>query len=1262
MPSFVMLTLLETNYAATLAFHNKKSVVQHKFVEMISEMTGDITKRLYGKKTQVQVSFETMLSMSQNEVAILWYTNCVELPCRIVEYLRDIDVKLTHKGSTESLPLKTLYGSRTLFSITQGAYTENAESPVSKGVKLLVSLSYKEPSIEEDFRKNLTEYCKNNKKPILHDRYGSHDSVFELPFCKEVINLYMERVDNQKNPFRSEFCRQIHTRILLPNNPRNLQIAEDFGSISIEIDPDMNCSFQTIKECNLNSHNNRTMKNCDRVETAFNKLTVKREDTKKKKAPKVGTDSKTDRDTFFDRNPFLQEALYNLKIDFYRCIHATTNPVWAKDLEEQFISVLNAVDLIIDKMPDYTPREKNQDDEYLIDRINTLIKTMQQVYGHVTQGSKLFYEAPGSSMPYSGAFRSIVWTYNGILKSILTMIYSTRRDTQQDKITPIIIFDMSPVIKVDHFDTHGDNKEDKEKLLIYHLPAAALYNVMPYIKMLLHESHHISTPSSRYIRNKVIGTNFVCSYFTSFLHWRIGKDDALSVNSKSRVSGELMYHRMSEEFWKSYNDLMLEILREYENVNLEGSSDYFQYILKESLRCISKSTIEPGKHLVKLLEKVRDDCSTPDITIAINSFLPGMKKDVCLYPKTYDESVAERIIESCEEDVEAIHEACCDLFMIQCSTMDATQYLDFLCDYLYTIMKPFNADLSSDIPRSYPVRIGMVINYYCDHIIQSEELHAKKESTMLAKKANEIIQSWQEYNKKLSENRKNENRSTHRTDFRKSMIDRAIKPILDRYYLLTMSRTQLHVLLDINNIDTIQKDMFTILPDESDSIKSALCDEEKRFQLHSQIIQKAFDEYNNIQGSNRQKSERERMIMRLIFKLTQYYSGETRSWSDIWKECNQTEFYKRNKLIYQHPAYESAPYLREYNVEYHVHIFDDFIPTLNSLADKLNKGKNRTEEETVGVIWYRGVERSGYDQTPSIYRKYGKSLPEPLNGRSSIYQRRLLDEFIARASNSGEIDLAQVNSTADWLSVMQHYSAKTHFLDWSEQLFGAMYFMLEPVMRQKYEKDNEEIKARVYMTKKEGASLYLLAPQKLNDAWLKAYKDMHGIDKCKCREDLLEKLEMYGGTIPNLSRSDAADIYSSHLLGCDFCIKCESAKKEGCDKDSCSRKECKLDECAINLPIAIQTNRSNKRIAAQAGTFVAFSPNANKCRNQYDLLEIQSKLLEKNSDMEPFVYKLVVHESAIDDLANWLETVGMRTFRFYPDLEYIGRDVSDSIS
>jgi len=61
------------------------------------------------------------------------------------------------------------------------------------------------------------------------------------------------------------------------------------------------------------------------------------------------------------------------------------------------------------------------------------------------------------------------------------------------------------------------------------------------------------------------------------------------------------------------------------------------------------------------------------------------------------------------------------------------------------------------------------------------------------------------------------------------------------------------------------------------------------------------------------------------------------------------------------------------------------------------------------------------------------------------------------------------------------------------------------------------------------------------------------------------------------------------------------------------------------------------------------------------LLKVQEKWLDDGVCEAPFIYKLVVHEPALQNLANWLETVGMRTFRFYPDLEYIGKEVSESV-
>ncbi|MDR2590973.1 MAG: FRG domain-containing protein [Oscillospiraceae bacterium] len=1180
-PSFIMLTLLEVDFLSTIMFHNNLEInTQSSLLIELSKIIEEIVHALYDDNQSIRLSFIPMLSMSQNEVAIIWYVNNVDVPGKIIAYLRDIKVSIKH-GSSRILQ-QMFIGSRTLVSIMQKA-SEN-KNTISTNAKLVISLSYKEPCNKDEFIESLAKQIDTDITSInIYERYGSNDTLLELPLNENVTALYTEKNANKENPF-DKYCTHVHSRVSFPKiNYKPLK------TISLEIKKNITQEdYKKITKLIENKENIRA-----RIDSVYNGLIYINSNEKEKQ-----------QNPFFHRNPFIRDALYLLYTDFFRCNESMPNLVWAKDLEEQFISVLNAINLIINKMPEM-PYEnkfnKKQDDEKLIEDINKLIQCMQQIHGQVSQGNKLFYEAPGASLPYSGSFRSVIWMYNGILKRILSIIYSTRRDTKQKKIIPILTFGMTPVIKVDMLETYYNTNGQKEILLLYQLPAAALYSILPFTYYLLHESHHFSAPSSRYIRNMIIANEVVCNYLLLLLsNSPQNKDNEETDSSSSKKMNNELYNLLTNEFITSYEAIIHELLGTSNPVRLDASSSLFVSALIKSLNDIRSKKVSVKEHLRKMLENIQKNELHKSVFKAINIILDS---------NTYtDYKAYEEINSTVFIIIDSIHEACCDLFMIQVSNMSVFQYLDFICDYFYTTMKQFDPTPEC-LPETYTIRLGMILDYYCstnddiENNIQDYDAQAFK-----------ILSQWECNNENHLKINDKENKENHRTEFRLSVCN-CFKGILQKYRDTTINRIKLQELMRIGNFDIIANNLFDCAIDDS----CELTIENNSFNMNAGLINRLFEEYNKIQTSEETKIYREKDLMKLSINIIQYFSGQTQSWSDIWNESMQSKDnyltlnnYKIiNDTLNSHNVIDVMP--RNYEYEFHVFSFNDFIPSIASISDIFQYNKHDE------VLWYRGVENQNYGLTPSIYRLYNDK--EELKGRSGLYQNNLLNEFIARASNSGDINLTQVSSSADWLSVMQHYSAKTHFLDWSEQLFGAMYFMLEPLIRLKNESTNMDIKTREKKTKEIGAALYILAPHRLNAARLESIKKVEHelVDNMskkyeKCIKQKIALYNRYSNIIPNLSREEKDSNFDSFLLGCKNCSECNE----------------KIQIiCQAQMPIAIQTNRSNKRISAQAGTFVAFSTNAFAKSLNYDLLNIQKKWIEDRICKEPFVYKLVIHKHAM---------------------------------
>ena len=1213
-PSFIMLTLFETQYKATLPFYELANdiVEQTGLLCSTRDKIVELANDVYKQNTDLRLCVKPMYSMSHNEIAVLWYTNHVEAPGWIIAKMRDIIVEvssITAQQKMKKLPL--FRGSRTLVAITQ----EAGKNPIiGSGAKLRISVSYKEAGKSDVFITSLCNRLKMKRAEVeFEDRYGNHDALLVLPLNDKSIKLYLENSAGKSNPF-VKYCSQTHTRVMIPQNNHTYTTQT---TISVPVTTERYDQIVALNDLSPNDS--------PAVEETYKKLIGKSPEKEAGTAP----DKKAE---FFNRNLFLKDTLHYLYMDYFRCRQTMTNSVWAKDLEEQFVSVMNAIDLLIDRIHDERGANmQRRDNEKHIREINDLVIAMQQIHGQISQGSKLFYEAPGSNLPYSSPFRSVTWAYNGILKTILAIIYSTRRDTHQERITPILTFGMTPVIKVDRYETYRGEKRNKEVLLVYRLPVAALYNMIPYIYFLLHESHHHSAPTSRYVRNKVIASELVCNAITQFLFDDPNDKTDPAQNASISGYGARTYDVMSAEFLMAYEGVMHELLQAGSTQDdpvpgLDAPSSVFEKTLWRGLMRL-RDYRPVGEKTAQLLTTVKNKCGLPGVPEAIDGFL---SRDT---GRSNNEEITRRIYDY----VESINEACCDLFMIQCSRMSEYRYLDFICDYMYTTMKPVDVS-PNDIPKNYTLRIGMVIDYFV-----FKDVDANLNVNLGDEKCDRIINGWAAYNAGLKAKREQEGRETSKVDFRLSMV-LCIKEVLQKYRVVTANRELLQVLIRIGVFEEILDNLFAAQRGEA---AKALQKEAILFKQNVMVIQKISREYMEIQEQgNLSKKQREHGIMRLVLKAVQHFSGQTRSWSDIWQESEQRKkgYSNWNKCIIPEEVRGGGirpVSRRKPDILRPIYTFEEFIPAFNSLARELQR-QNPQE-----ILWYRGVSSQKHGQIPSMYRMY--DVDKLLDGDSGRLQNIWLNEFEARASSSGDIDLAQVASTADWLAVMQHYNSKTHFLDWSEQLFGAMYFMLEPIILSKHDRRNTDAAARAARTRAEGAALYILAPSTLNEVWMQNVsshldgKAVHNYSE-KCALLGYETMKKYSGYIPNLSRKDNADLFSTHLLGLEGCAQCPDNM-----------------ECPMHLPLAIQTNRSNKRISAQAGTFVAFSANAYGYPKEYDLIKVQEKWLNDGICENPFIYKLVIHKSAMDDLADWLITAGMRTFRFYPDLEYIGKGIQQNL-
>jgi len=316
-------------------------------------------------------------------------------------------------------------------------------------------------------------------------------------------------------------------------------------------------------------------------------------------------------------------------------------------------------------------------------------------------------------------------------------------------------------------------------------------------------------------------------------------------------------------------------------------------------------------------------------------------------------------------------------------------------------------------------------------------------------------------------------------------------------------------------------------------------------------------------------------------------------------------------------------------------------------------------------MWYRGHKNKDYVLLPTLIREHYRRYKKDKDSSFSLaeYQRSLMESFVSRGATAIELIEPTVkinNSEIELLAQMQHYGVATNLLDWTEDLFTALYFACEDCF----------IGSDM---PKQAATIYAFDPYLYNGiraAIIKErYKDLHFSTESERRN--VESTRPMGNIIPNFSllHNTLDNRYQDFIRG-------EQYSSTNYSTPDNTRGGASIQPPATFLPLAIQVSRTSQRIQRQAGSFVAFNlsdtPHPGEDRymgfqhaelekiQEYYLNEFTGEVRIQNMHLKektPFLYRIDLEKESLGEFKELILAIGVRTYKLYPELENIGRDI-----
>ncbi len=265
-------------------------------------------------------------------------------------------------------------------------------------------------------------------------------------------------------------------------------------------------------------------------------------------------------------------------------------------------------------------------------------------------------------------------------------------------------------------------------------------------------------------------------------------------------------------------------------------------------------------------------------------------------------------------------------------------------------------------------------------------------------------------------------------------------------------------------------------------------------------------------------------------------------------------------------------------------------------------------------LWFRGQANAEWDLEPHVFRRTE-------NGKSMTYDETSM--FINFQLRLPEYQ-HQYKSNFDWLCLMQHYGLPTRLLDWTENIFVALFFAV---------KDN-------YDTVDKDAKLFALNAKRLNKISI-------------ISETGQESVVTPNALDAQLRSSLAKYIHYDSVLSDDR-IAYHNIDKKRLDKlKECVKNNVRSELAErIRYPVAVFPNRLNARMIQQCSVFTLhggklylYEPKGSHIPDP-----IKFEKLNENTDNK-ILKQYVIPKNKKKEINDHLRYLGIHEGSLFPDLE-----------